>query len=119
LIPSLGSGLSDSTSGSGISSLLGGLSKRQLTGSITANDVTDKASCKELTFIFARGSDEMGNMGSVVGPPVATQLKSLTGNKVNVQGVTYAATAEVSANPSVLFKVRYLVMSAWQESGSK
>jgi cutinase len=96
LIPSLGSGLSDSSSGSGISSLLGGLSKRQLTGSITANDVTDKASCKELTFIFARGSDEMGNMGSVVGPPVATQLKSLTGNKVNVQGVTYAATAEVS-----------------------
>ncbi|KAF3386403.1 putative cutinase 1 [Penicillium rolfsii] len=94
LIPSLGSGLSDSSSSSGISSLLGGLSKRQLTGSVTANDVTDKASCKELTFIFARGSDEVGNMGSVVGPPVATQLKSLTGNKVNVQGVTYAATAE-------------------------
>ncbi|KAJ5390157.1 uncharacterized protein N7496_001225 [Penicillium cataractarum] len=94
LIPSLGSGLGDSSSSSGISSLLGGLSKRQLTSSITANDVTDKASCKELTFIFARGSDELGNMGSVVGPPVATQLKSLTGNKVNVQGVTYAATAE-------------------------
>lgn len=105
LIPSLGSGLSGSSSSSGISSLLGGLSKRQLTGSITANDVTDKASCKELTFIFARGSDEMGNMGSVVGPPVATQLKSLTGNKVNVQGVTYAATAEVSFIPNVPFKV--------------
>lgn len=119
LIPSLGSGLSDSSSGSGISSLLGGLSKRQLTGSITANDVTDKASCKELTFIFARGSDEMGNMGSVVGPPVATQLKSLTGNKVNVQGVTYAATAEVRVIPHVLFKVRDLVMFAWQVSGSK
>jgi len=97
LIPSLDSGLSDSSSSSGLSSLLGGLSKRQLTGSITANDVTDKASCKALTFIFARGSDEMGNMGSVVGPPVATQLKSLTGNKVNVQGVTYAATAASNA----------------------
>jgi cutinase len=102
LIPSLGSGLSDSSSSSGISSLLGDLSKRQLTGSTTANDVIDKASCKELTFIFARGSDELGNMGSVVGPPVATQLKSLTGNKVNVQGVTYAATAEVSL-PVILY----------------
>jgi hypothetical protein len=88
-------GLSNIPSGSGISSLK---AKRQSllgSGSITSNDVTENSGCKELTFIFARGSDEMGNMGSVVGPPVATQLKSLTGDKVAVQGVTYAATAEV------------------------
>lgn len=103
LIPSLGSGLTDSSSSSGLSSLLGGLSKRQFTGSTTANDVTDNASCKELTFIFARGSDELGNMGSIAGPPVANQLKSLTDNKVNVQGVTYAATAEVSIAPLELW----------------
>jgi hypothetical protein len=35
-------------------------------------------------------------MGSVVGPEVATQLKSLTSNKVTVQGVTYSADAAVS-----------------------
>ncbi|KAJ5174385.1 uncharacterized protein N7482_000262 [Penicillium canariense] len=99
LIPSLGSGLSDASSDSGISSLLGGIAKRQLTGSMTANDVTDNAGCKALTFIFARGSDEMGNMGSIVGPEVATQLKSLTDHKVSVQGVTYSATAEVCVLP--------------------
>ena len=105
LIPSIGGssgssglsipGLSNIPSGSGISSLKAKRESLLGSGSITSNDVTDNAGCKELTFIFARGSDEMGNMGSVVGPPVATQLKSLTGDKVSVQGVTYAATAEV------------------------
>ncbi|KAJ6080135.1 hypothetical protein N7467_009888 [Penicillium canescens] len=104
LIPSIGGssgssglsipGLSNIPSGSGISSLKAKRESLLGSGSITSNDVTDNAGCKELTFIFARGSDEMGNMGSVVGPPVATQLKSLTGDKVSVQGVTYAATAE-------------------------
>ncbi|KAJ5996330.1 hypothetical protein N7522_007990 [Penicillium canescens] len=103
LIPSIGGssgssglsipGLSNIPSGSGISSLKAKRESLLGSGSITSNDVTDNAGCKELTFIFARGSDEMGNMGSVVGPPVATQLKSLTGDKVSVQGVTYAATA--------------------------
>jgi hypothetical protein len=37
----------------------------------------------------------MGNMGSIVGPQVATQLKSLLDNKVVVQGVTYTASAGV------------------------
>ncbi|CAG8228271.1 unnamed protein product [Penicillium olsonii] len=96
LIPSAGSGGSG-----GLSSLLSGgglgrrdeedLEKRQL-GGMTANEVTSKGACKELTFIFARGTTEPGNMGTVVGPEVATQLKSLTGNKVTVQGVTYPAS---------------------------
>ncbi|CAG8087264.1 unnamed protein product [Penicillium salamii] len=101
LIPSAGS------SGSGgLSSLLSGgglgrreaeeVEKRQL-GGMTANDVTSKAACKELTFIFARGTTEPGNMGAVVGPEVATQLKSLTGNKVAVQGVTYPASVAGNA----------------------
>ncbi|KAJ5333591.1 uncharacterized protein MYU51_011567 [Penicillium brevicompactum] len=91
LIPSSGSGLGfkarrDATE----------VEKRQLGGS-TANGVTSKGDCTELTFIFARGTGEMGNMGSVVGPEVATQLKSLTNNKVTVQGVTYAASAAGNA----------------------
>ncbi|CAG8418608.1 unnamed protein product [Penicillium salamii] len=101
LIPSAGS------SGSGgLSSLLSGgglgrreaeeVEKRQL-GGMTANDVTSKGACKELTFIFARGTTEPGNMGAVVGPEVATQLKSLTGNKVAVQGVTYPASVAGNA----------------------
>ncbi|KAE8312590.1 cutinase-domain-containing protein [Aspergillus transmontanensis] len=112
LIPGLGG---SSSSGSGLpglgsstgnipdlSSLLGGssgglpgLTKR---ASITENGVTQNAGCQELTFIFARGTSEMGNMGSVVGPPVANQLASLTGNKVTVQGVDYPADAAGNAN---------------------
>ncbi|KNG80848.1 hypothetical protein ANOM_010417 [Aspergillus nomiae NRRL 13137] len=64
---------------------------------LALNGVTQNSGCQELTFIFARGTSEMGNMGSVVGPPVANQLASLTGNKVTVQGVDYPADAAGNA----------------------
>lgn len=57
--------------------------------------MTDNNECQPLTFIFARGTTELGNMGSVVGPPVAKQLASQTHNKVTVQGVDYPADAAV------------------------
>lgn len=113
LIPSMGSG---SSTGSGIGALsslipssgssgLSGLSSlgtRQLGASTTENGVTSNQGCQPLTFIFARGSTEMGNMGSVVGPEVASALKSQLNNKVTVQGVTYdagiASNAEMGAN---------------------
>ncbi|KAF5856209.1 hypothetical protein ETB97_007710 [Aspergillus alliaceus] len=110
LIPGLGGSSSSDLPGLGsstgnipdLSSLLGGSSSSSLPGltkraSITENGVTQNAGCQELTFIFARGTTEMGNMGSVVGPPVANQLASLTGNKVTVQGVDYPADAAGNA----------------------
>ena len=72
-------------------------------GSSTQNGVTSNTGCKELTFIFARGTTEMGNMGSVVGPEVASALQSLTGNKVTVQGVDYPADWAVSRPLSLQF----------------
>ncbi|PLB47384.1 cutinase-domain-containing protein [Aspergillus steynii IBT 23096] len=91
------SGSDSSSSSSGglpdIGSLLGGGSG----GSMTENDVAQNKGCKELTFIFARGTTEMGNMGSVVGPPVAKNLNSLTGNQCAVQGVDYPADAAGNA----------------------
>jgi hypothetical protein len=57
--------------------------------------VTDNTGCKELTFIFARGTTEIGNMGTVVGPKVGSELDSLTGGKVAIQGVDYPASATV------------------------
>jgi cutinase len=101
-------GLGSSTSGlPDLSSLLGGSGSSSLPGltkraSITENGVAQNSGCQELTFIFARGTTEMGNMGSVVGPPVANQLNSLTGNKVTVQGVDYPADAAVSDRPFTL-----------------
>ncbi|KAF7596949.1 hypothetical protein BBP40_011315 [Aspergillus hancockii] len=111
LIPGLGGsssgsslpGLGSSTGGlPDLSSLLGGSGSGSLPGltkraSITENGVTQNSGCQELTFIFARGTTELGNMGSVVGPPVANQLGSLTGNKVTVQGVDYPADAAGNA----------------------
>lgn len=108
-LPSLGSGggsASDGPSLPNFSNLptFGGANgfgenvKRQgfgSSGSTTASGVKDNKDCQPLTFIFARGSDEVGNMGSVVGPPVASQLNSLMGGKVTVQGVDYSATAGV------------------------
>ncbi|RAH59499.1 cutinase-domain-containing protein [Aspergillus piperis CBS 112811] len=83
------SGTSDSSSSDGLSSLL------SIKGSSTENGVTQHSgSCKKLTFIFARGTTEIGNMGTVVGPEVASELASLTGNQVTVQGVNYPADWE-------------------------
>ena len=66
-------------------------------GSSTANDVTNKAACKDITVIFARGTGEPGNIGSVIGPPLLKALQSKVGTaKVAFQGVPYAANAAVS-----------------------
>ena len=74
--------------------------RRQLFG-MTENGVTMSTGCQPLTFIFARGTGEPGNMGIVVGPPVASALRSLTGSKVAIQGVNYDASVMVC--PSLYF----------------
>jgi cutinase len=60
------------------------------TGS-TAKDV-ENGICKPVTLIFARGSTETGNMGTVVGPPLANAMMAALGaGQVAVQGVNYPA----------------------------
>ncbi|PYI11929.1 cutinase-domain-containing protein [Aspergillus sclerotiicarbonarius CBS 121057] len=74
------------------------LHARQFGTGITANDL-ESGSCKEVTFIFARGSTELGNMGSVIGPPVCDQLKSKLGSdKVACQGVGGGYSAGLMQN---------------------
>lgn len=52
-----------------------------------------------MTFIFARGTGELGNMGTVVGPPTAQAMQELAGaNGVSVQGVDYPADSAGNAN---------------------
>ncbi|KAI9926226.1 hypothetical protein ASPWEDRAFT_115688 [Aspergillus wentii DTO 134E9] len=69
--------------------------KRQF---ISANDL-DIGGCKDVMFIFARGSTEIGNMGSVVGPEVCVALKgNLGADKVGCQGVGGAYTAGLVEN---------------------
>ncbi|GKZ74657.1 hypothetical protein AnigIFM50267_001146 [Aspergillus niger] len=60
---------------------------RQFGTGSTANEL-EQGSCKDVTLIFARGSTELGNMGTVIGPPLCDNLKSKLGSdKVACQGV--------------------------------
>lgn len=58
------------------------------------NDLTNGSPCKKVSLIFARGTTESGNMGRVIGPPLATELGKAIGGAANlaVQGVDYAAS---------------------------
>ncbi|KAF9878450.1 ankyrin repeat protein [Colletotrichum karsti] len=57
----------------------------------TAKEFTT-GGCRDVIFIFARGSTEVGNMGSTVGPPTSDGLKKCYGdNRVATEGVDYAA----------------------------
>ncbi|KAJ7155239.1 cutinase [Mycena filopes] len=49
--------------------------------------------CRPVTFIFARGTSEDGNVGSDVGPPVIDDLRAALGaDGIAVQGVDYDAS---------------------------
>lgn len=49
-------------------------------------------SCGDVVLIFARGSTEIGNMGTIVGPGLGRALdRRLVGRDLTIQGVNYAA----------------------------
>jgi hypothetical protein len=59
------------------------------TGTV-ANDIAN-GMCAPVTLIFARGTSEPSNLGTVVGPPLASAMQAALGS-VAVQGVDYAAS---------------------------
>ncbi|KAL4731184.1 hypothetical protein ACLX1H_000145 [Fusarium chlamydosporum] len=69
-------------------------------GSITRNDLSNGAAsaCPPVIFIYARGSTELGNLGTL-GPRVASVLENTYGsNKVWIQGVGGAYLATIGDN---------------------
>ena len=59
---------------------------------VTRNDLVD-GECKPVTIIFARGTLELGNVGSLAGPPFFNALGAIIGfSNIAVQGVDYGAT---------------------------
>ncbi|EME86258.1 carbohydrate esterase family 5 protein [Pseudocercospora fijiensis CIRAD86] len=60
-------------------------------GSTTQNQLSDGTPCRDITIIFARGTSESGNVGTLTGPPFFQAVSELSGGKVAVQGVDYAA----------------------------
>ncbi|EMT74241.1 Cutinase 3 [Fusarium odoratissimum] len=76
------------------------LEARQLGGSITRNDLANgnSGSCPGVIFIYARGSTESGNLGTL-GPRVASKLEAKYGkNGVWIQGVGGAYRATLGGN---------------------
>jgi hypothetical protein len=60
--------------------------------SVTRNDLVN-GGCSPVTIIFARGTLELGNVGSLAGPPFFNALTDMIGaSNVAVQGVNYGAT---------------------------
>lgn len=65
------------------------LEKRQSLAGTTQNGL--QGDCKGMTVIFARGTTEAGNVGSIAGPPFFQALSSKVGGDLAVQGVEYPA----------------------------
>lgn len=64
---------------------------KRYTSGDTANDLS--GTCRAITVVFARGTTESGNVGSIAGPPFFQALNSRLGaNNIAVQGVNYPAT---------------------------
>ncbi|KAH6619929.1 cutinase-domain-containing protein [Boeremia exigua] len=64
------------------------------TGGSSENGVKDGKCCTDMTVIFARGTSELGNMGTISGPPMVKAIRAKLGaDRVTVQGVDYAASA--------------------------
>lgn len=60
-------------------------------GAMTQNDVKNGV-CKPVTILFARGTTEGGNMGTLAGPPFVQAVGQAVGaNNVAVQGIDYPA----------------------------
>ncbi|KAF1365632.1 cutinase-domain-containing protein [Lizonia empirigonia] len=88
-----------STGGSAEGVQNNGASCQTSTGGSTEDGVKNGNCCTDMTVIFARGTGEMGNMGTISGPPMVKAIRSKLGaDKVTVQGVDYAASVAGNAN---------------------
>jgi len=69
------------------------IARRQLATSDEENQLYDGTPCRAVTVIFARGTSELGNVGSLAGPPFFSALATDIGeSNLAVQGVNYSAS---------------------------
>ncbi|KAK7053528.1 cutinase [Favolaschia claudopus] len=67
----------------------------ELTAAAAADSTENQLSgpCRAVTFIFARGTGEDGNVGARIGPPLIADLRAALGtNNLAAQGVDYSAS---------------------------
>ena len=71
------------------------LEARQSFSGSTENGFSNGGACNAVTVLFARGTTEAGNVGTLAGPPFFEALASRIGaNKLTVQGVNYPADVQ-------------------------
>ncbi|KAH7090731.1 cutinase-domain-containing protein [Paraphoma chrysanthemicola] len=76
------------------------LEVRQFGGTGTTSNEFSQGGCRDILFAWARGSTEVGNMGTVVGPPTSDGLKQNFGrDAVATEGIDYAAALAPNALP--------------------
>ncbi|EOA90754.1 hypothetical protein ACJQWK_11516 [Exserohilum turcicum] len=69
-------------------------------GTGSSSSEFSQGGCRDILFAFARGSTEIGNMGTVVGPPTSDGLKKAFGSdKVATEGIPYAASIATNLIP--------------------
>ncbi|KAF2685078.1 carbohydrate esterase family 5 protein [Lentithecium fluviatile CBS 122367] len=74
--------------------------KRQLDRtSLTENEFSLSTKCGEVIFVWARGSTEAGNMGSIIGQPLGDELRKEYGSGLQIEGVDYAALLSTNYLP--------------------
>jgi len=69
---------------------------------LTENEYSQRigGGCRPVIFFWARGSTELGNMGSTVGPPTGEGLKrAFGGSNVAVEGIDYPALISTNLLP--------------------
>lgn len=72
---------------------------RQNNVGATSNEFTD-GGCRDIIMLFARGSTEVGNMGTICGPQTGEGLKENFGaDNVAVEGIDYAAALSTNFLP--------------------
>ncbi|KAK4899416.1 hypothetical protein LTR27_003149 [Elasticomyces elasticus] len=73
------------------------IERRQYLGKTTENQLLDGTPCRAITILFARGTNEQGNVGTLVGPPFFQALAT------RWERVNYAADVagfEVGGDPT-------------------
>lgn len=67
--------------------------------SITEHEFSLSLRCAKVVFVWARGSTEAGNMGTVIGQPLGDELRSEFGSDLQIEGVDYAALLSTNYLP--------------------
>ncbi|USP78208.1 carbohydrate esterase family 5 protein [Curvularia clavata] len=55
--------------------------------------------CRDIIFVWARGSTEAGNMGSIIGQPLGDELRRAYGRDLAIEGIDYAALLSTNYLP--------------------